>query len=240
MADHRAPGARTSAIARTRLLDDIVSEALREGLPQVAILGAAFACRIYRHSGTSSVTAFEVDHPATVAAKRSRLRMLIERLPPNVPFVEIDFSRQSLAEVLDPAGSIPAGRRCSSGKVLQNYLTADAVDAVLRYWAYGSRVIRIHERIRFLSCSRGERAVNAAGMLSRREPIAWRPASVPYSNCFRNCANCCFSSATSFWSRVISSSSCLTRSPSTERSKVCALTISSGSACATSPDKRWA
>lgn len=143
-ADRRAPGARTSAIARTRLIDDIVSEALREGMPQVVILGAGFDCRIYRLSGMRSVTAFEVDHPATVAAKRSRLRTLIERLPPNVHFVEIDFSRQSLAEVLQLAGFDSGRSTVFIWEGVTNYLTADAVDAVLRYVASctdGSRVV---------------------------------------------------------------------------------------------------
>jgi methyltransferase (TIGR00027 family) len=143
-ADRRAPGARTSGIARTRLIDDIVSETLREGLPQVVILGAGFDCRIYRLSGMSSVTAFEVDHPATVAAKRSRLRTLIEPLPPNVHFVEIDFSRQSLAEVLHLAGFNSRRSTVFLWEGVTNYLTADAVDAVLRYVAScadGSRVV---------------------------------------------------------------------------------------------------
>lgn len=143
-ADRRVPGARTSAIARTRLIDDIVSEALREGIPQVVILGAGFDCRIYRLSGMRSVTAFEVDHPATVAAKRSRLRTLIERLPPNVHFVEIDFSRQSLAEALQLAGFDSGRSTVFIWEGVTNYLTADAVDAVLRYVAScadGSRVV---------------------------------------------------------------------------------------------------
>jgi methyltransferase (TIGR00027 family) len=143
-ADRRAPGARTSAIARTRLIDDTVSEALREGKPQVVILGAGFDCRIYRLSGMSSVTAFEVDHPATVAAKRSRLSRLIARLPPNVHFVEIDFSRQGLAEVLHRAGFDSGRSTLFVREGVTNYLTAKAVDAVLRCVAScadGSRVV---------------------------------------------------------------------------------------------------
>ena len=108
-------------------------------MPQVVILGAGFDYRIYHLSGTRSVTAFEVDHPATVAAKRSRLRTLIERLPPNVHFVQIDFSRQSLAEVL-PLASFDSGRSTVFiGEGVTNYLTADAVDAVLRYVASVAR-----------------------------------------------------------------------------------------------------
>src|SRR5215472_545179 len=46
-ADRRAPGARTSAIARTCLIDDVVLRALTDGIRQVVILGAGFDCRLY-------------------------------------------------------------------------------------------------------------------------------------------------------------------------------------------------
>src|SRR5207249_10059749 len=38
--DRRWPGARSSGIARTRLIDDVVRDALREKIEQVVILGA--------------------------------------------------------------------------------------------------------------------------------------------------------------------------------------------------------
>src|SRR5215813_7239971 len=103
-ADRRAPGARTSAIARTRRIDDVVSQALTEGIRQVVILGAGFDCRLYRLSGLDGVSAFEVDHPATLAAKLSRLRSVLRKLPDGVRYVEIDFDRERLGEVLKHSG----------------------------------------------------------------------------------------------------------------------------------------
>jgi len=143
-ADRKAPGARTSAIARTRLIDDTVSQALHEGIHQVVILGAGFDCRIYRLYGISSVVAFEVDHPATVAAKLSRLRGLGAKLPVNVRFVEIDFDRQSLAETLQRGGFDSGQPAIFVWEGVTNYLTASAVDGVLRYvagCASGSRLV---------------------------------------------------------------------------------------------------
>jgi methyltransferase (TIGR00027 family) len=113
-------------------------------MPQVVILGAGFDCRIYRLSGMHSVTAFEVDHPTTVATKRSRLRTLIERLPPNVHFVQLDSSRQSLAEVFQLA-SFDSGRPTVFIWGGVTNLTADAVDAVLRYVASCAEVARLGE-----------------------------------------------------------------------------------------------
>src|SRR5579872_6865922 len=50
-ADWRLPGARTSVISRTKLIDDALEDALREGGEQVVILGAGFDCRAYRLTG---------------------------------------------------------------------------------------------------------------------------------------------------------------------------------------------
>src|SRR6266705_4477776 len=66
------PGPRASAVARTRLIDDLVTDA-RSWIGQLVILGAGFDARAYRLSGLAEVTVFEVDHPATQQAKREVL-----------------------------------------------------------------------------------------------------------------------------------------------------------------------
>lgn len=134
-ADRRAPGARTSAIARTRLIDDIVSQSLREGAHQLVILGAGFDCRFYRLPGTNYATAFEVDHPATISAKLSRLRKPIGQLPANVRFVEIDFGRQSLAAALEQKTFDRGQPTVFIWEGVTNYLSAEAVDTVVRFVA---------------------------------------------------------------------------------------------------------
>src|SRR5262249_59412534 len=42
------PGARTSAIARTRLIDDALRRAIGDGAAQIVLLGAGFDSRAYR------------------------------------------------------------------------------------------------------------------------------------------------------------------------------------------------
>jgi methyltransferase (TIGR00027 family) len=132
-ADLRLPGARTSAIARTRLIDDSICQALRDGLRQIVVLGAGFDCRAYRLPGIASAAVFEVDHPDTLEYKLSRLRNLLPRLPANVRYVRADFNRDSLLECLAAAGfssSLPA---MFLWEGVTNYLTPEAVDNVLRY-----------------------------------------------------------------------------------------------------------
>ena len=67
--DWRAPGARTSGAARTRLIDDWVREALAAFVEQVVILGAGFDCRALRMKELKNIPVFEVDRPAMIAHK---------------------------------------------------------------------------------------------------------------------------------------------------------------------------
>ncbi len=143
-ADRRLPGARTSAIARTRLIDEVLCQALVDGIRQIVILGAGFDCRAYRLPEAHSAIAFEVDHPVTLAVKVMYLRQVIPQMPPNVHFVEIDFNRQTVPAVLAEAGLDSELPALFLWEGVTNYLTHDAVDSVLRYVgtrAPGSRVV---------------------------------------------------------------------------------------------------
>jgi methyltransferase (TIGR00027 family) len=133
--DWRWPGARASGIARTRLIDDALADALRQGTSQVVILGAGFDSRGYRIPGIESARVFEVDHPATLAAKTSALKRIPDLSLTHVRFVEIDFNRQSLDEAMDGSGFDRRARACFIWEGVTNYLTGEAVDATLRYLA---------------------------------------------------------------------------------------------------------
>ena len=143
-ADRRLSGARTSAIARTRWIDDAVTDVIRQGVRQAVILGAGFDCRAYRLPALSGARVFEVDHPATGATKLAVLRRGAHCLPENVCFVGIDFNRQRLPEVLVAAGLDRQQPALFLWEGVTNYLTAEAVDAVLRFVAgsaAGTRLI---------------------------------------------------------------------------------------------------
>ena len=143
-ADRRLPGARTSAVARTRLIDDTLCGALREDIRQLVILGAGFDCRAYRLLYLNRTTVLEVDHPATLAIKLACLREVLPKVPDNVRFVEIDFNHQALQEALKHGGFQSSQPAVFLWEGVTNYLTPEAVDSVLRYVAScspGSRVI---------------------------------------------------------------------------------------------------
>ncbi|HEY4907673.1 MAG TPA: SAM-dependent methyltransferase [Candidatus Acidoferrum sp.] len=143
-ADWRLPGARTSAIARTKLIDDALVETLREEVSQVVILGAGFDCRAYRLPAMEGAKVFEVDHPSTLARKLEVLLEILPEIPETVRSVEIDFNREMLPEVLARAGFQLSRPTVFLWEGVTNYLTAEAVDSVLRFVATcraGSRII---------------------------------------------------------------------------------------------------
>jgi len=130
------PGPRASAVARTRLIDDLVSEA-RAWIGQLVILGAGFDARAYRLSGLEQVTVFEVDHPATQQAKREVLGRVLagivegDPLAWHVRFVPVDFERDDLARTLRAAGYRDDMRSLFVWEGVSNYLTPAAVDQTL-------------------------------------------------------------------------------------------------------------
>lgn len=130
--DHRWPGARTSGVARTRFIDDVLVQALHDGVQQVVILGAGFDCRAYRLPGMDRVRVIEVDHPDTLRAKRERLEQLLGSTPDHVRFVAVDFNRQYLEDVLKAPAFDPICRTFFLWEGVTNYLTAPAVDATFR------------------------------------------------------------------------------------------------------------
>jgi methyltransferase (TIGR00027 family) len=139
--DRRWPGVRTSVVARTRLIDDWITRSLEEPIEQFVVLGAGFDTRAYRLKGLKGleglgdVTVFEVDHPATQAAKRQALERALGSLPGHVRFVATDFVQQGLQESMHEAGYREDARTLFLWEGTTNYLTEEAVDATLRWCA---------------------------------------------------------------------------------------------------------
>lgn len=131
--DHRWPGARTSGVARTKLIDDLMMDAFKRGFEQVVILGAGFDARAYRLPRPAASRVFEVDQPSTSRTKRHLLEESLGALPPDVAFVEVDFNRQALAPALEEAGYRRRQRTFFLWEGVTNYLTENAVDATLRW-----------------------------------------------------------------------------------------------------------
>lgn len=127
-ADARAPGARTSAIARTAFLDDVVRGAVRRGIRQLVVLGAGFDCRAHRLPELAGVRVFEVDIAETQAVKRATLGDT-----GGVTYVPVDFQRDDVGRALAAAGWSATAPSCVLWEGVTNYLTEDAVTQVLAW-----------------------------------------------------------------------------------------------------------
>jgi methyltransferase (TIGR00027 family) len=125
-ADRRAPGARTSAIARTLFIDDVVRTARRRGVAQLVLLGAGFDCRAHRLPELEQTDVFEVDRGPTQGYKRSRLA------DSHVRYVAVDFLRDDAFERLAAAGWQRARASLFVWEGVTNYLSEEAVMRVLR------------------------------------------------------------------------------------------------------------
>ena len=135
----------SSAVVRTRLIDDLVRDSLHAGARQLVLLGAGFDSRAFRMEETRQIRTFEVDHPDTQRAKRERLKLILEPPPENVHFVEVDFETDKLESKLRQAGfddKIPA---VVLWEGVVSYLSESAVNANLlllsRFLAPYSRLI---------------------------------------------------------------------------------------------------
>lgn len=133
--DRRGPGARTSAIGRTRAIDDLLEDAPG----QVVLLGAGYDTRALRLPALRDAVVFELDQAPMIEAKRTALGD-----SENVRRVGIDFARDAVPETLERAGFDRAERATFIWEGVTNYLTAEAVGATLRAVASaaeGSRLI---------------------------------------------------------------------------------------------------
>lgn len=135
----RSPGVAEFLIARTRMFDDSVSQALQNGLQQLVILGAGFDSRAYRFEGLKhGVKVFEVDHPATQAVKLEKLKKIFGTVPNHVAFVPIDFDRETLLQRLVDSGYDERLQTLFLWEGVTYYITAAAIDATLDCIAHHS------------------------------------------------------------------------------------------------------
>jgi methyltransferase (TIGR00027 family) len=129
---------------RARFAEDIVEQAVADGLGQYAILGAGLDSFAYRRADLlDRLRVFEVDHPATQEWKRRRLAGIGVELPARLVFVPVDFERQTLREGLERAGFDFGQPAVFSWIGVTMYLTLEAIHATLGTLAQGRAGTRV-------------------------------------------------------------------------------------------------
>jgi methyltransferase (TIGR00027 family) len=132
--ERRFAGHHYYVIARTRYFDDVLQQRLAAGAEQLVILGAGYDSRPYRFADQlAGVQVFEVDHPATSAAKQAKVRALLGTVPANVAYVAVDFTVDKLADKLLERGYHTTRPTVFLWEGVTPYLNLEAVDSVLGF-----------------------------------------------------------------------------------------------------------
>jgi methyltransferase (TIGR00027 family) len=92
-------------VARSRFAEDALAAAVERGVRQAVVLGAGLDTLGLRNPyAAKGLRVFEVDHPATQAWKRERLRDVGIAMPTSLVFAPVDFERDDLADGLRTSG----------------------------------------------------------------------------------------------------------------------------------------
>ncbi|MES1992069.1 MAG: class I SAM-dependent methyltransferase [Pseudomonadota bacterium] len=130
----RLKGALASLLLRARFSEDELARAMEtEGVRQYVILGAGWDTFAWRRPELMArLRVFELDYPATQAAKRDRLTERGLTTPANLVFVPIDFTTQSLSARLQESGFDPALPTFVNWMGVTYYLPLPVVEGVFR------------------------------------------------------------------------------------------------------------
>jgi methyltransferase (TIGR00027 family) len=126
-------GAPAIVLARARYAEDLLEQAMRQGVRQYVILGAGMDTFAWRRPDLlARLKVFEIDHPATQAHKRQRLREAGLEPPAGLNFLPVDFGRDNLAAALKRSPYDPQAPTFFSWLGVTYYLPLDAVSSTWR------------------------------------------------------------------------------------------------------------
>jgi methyltransferase (TIGR00027 family) len=120
-------------LVRTRFIDELMERAVRSGATQLVILGAGFDTRAHRFGELlKNVAVIEIDYGATQEYKKRRVEAALGGAPGNVVYAPIDFTRESLGEVLRGAGFERSRRSYFICEGLSMYVPEEGMKEILR------------------------------------------------------------------------------------------------------------
>jgi methyltransferase (TIGR00027 family) len=173
----RIPGAYSSAIARTKYIDELLQQAIHQGAAQVIILGAGFDTRALRLGFLQDVPVVEIDHPNTAAVKKEKLGIL----PANVQYQQLDFNQQGL----DDLSLNTTIKTVFIWEGVTNYLQEAAIAATFRFiqrFPVGSFVIFTYVDEKVLqepaAWFGAEKLLRDVADLEERWTFGWKPVAL--------------------------------------------------------------
>ena len=144
MMEKSSPGVIGGILCRTCYIDDVVTNAIKEGVGTVVNLGAGMDTRAFRIPGVENIQYFELDHPELLKFKRSIINKKLGELPSNLSLVPIDFNNQELGKELKKAGYDLSAKTLFIWEGVTQYISKEAIDNTIKYVAQaytGSKVV---------------------------------------------------------------------------------------------------
>lgn len=125
---HIAP----SPLCRAAYTEQALNSAIRTGIKQYVILGAGLDTFAFREPEfLQKYKVFESDHPLTQTDKMERISRAGWKIPENLTYVPVDFTKDSLKERLLAGGFERNSKSFFSWLGVTYYLTAEAIDQTL-------------------------------------------------------------------------------------------------------------
>jgi methyltransferase (TIGR00027 family) len=127
---------RAYLVARSRLAEDALGEAVTRGVRQYVVLGAGLDTFAHRNPHSAAgLRVFEVDHPATQGWKRQLLSRADLKAPESLTYVSVNFENQRLADRLVASGFHEDQPAFFSWLGVTMYLSEDAIQETLKFVA---------------------------------------------------------------------------------------------------------
>lgn len=153
-------------LARSRFCEDRLKTAMQTGTLQYVILGAGMDTFAFRDEEfMDKYKVFEVDHPLTQADKIERIKRAKLKIPDNLRYAAVDFSKDDLKKELLKVGFDPSKKTFFSWLGVSYYLSAEQIETMLESIAelsadgstlvfdyadeglFSSRVKRVHNMV---------------------------------------------------------------------------------------------
>ncbi len=129
----RSFGPYGNVILRTRYTEDALAEAVAAGVQQYVIIGAGFDSFILRQPAwAKDLTIIEIDHPASQAFKRQRLKECGIEVPGNAHFTPADLGKTTVRQALESSVYDPAKPAFFAWLGVTMYLTREENLGTLR------------------------------------------------------------------------------------------------------------
>ncbi|SFD05477.1 methyltransferase, TIGR00027 family [Chitinophaga sp. CF118] len=133
--DQRWTGALTSCIARTRLIDVMTENLVKdEGVNQLIIFGAGYDCRVHRLKLKERIMFVEVDDPVKQQLKRKTLETSPIKPDTQVNYLSVDFHTQKLEDILPELFLNTYYKTLFIWEGVTNYFTAPIADKIFQYF----------------------------------------------------------------------------------------------------------